>query len=137
MAILVDSSVFIEAERRRLTLADVVALAPEQEELVMSTLTIAELLLGVHLSSPSPLRDQRAAFIEDIVESVRSLSLDEAVARTYSEVWAHLSQTGNLIAPHDLVIGATALTHGFAVLTHNIRDFQRVPGLELIRPGWY
>jgi predicted nucleic acid-binding protein len=47
-----------------------------------------------------------------------------------------LRRAGNLIAPHDLMIGATALLHGYDVLTHNVRDFDRLPGLKVRLPGW-
>ncbi len=41
-----------------------------------------------------------------------------------------------MIALHDLIIAATALANGYGVLTENVRDFIRVPGLEVRQPTW-
>ncbi len=41
-----------------------------------------------------------------------------------------------MIGAHDLIISATALAHGHAVLTDNVGEFRRVPGLEILSyPG--
>ena len=40
---------------------------------------------------------------------------------------------GVVIPFGDLLIGATALSLGFKVLTVNRRDFQRIPGLSVVR----
>jgi predicted nucleic acid-binding protein len=39
-----------------------------------------------------------------------------------------------MIGAHDLIIAATALSHGCAVLTTNAAEFARVPGLEVLAP---
>lgn len=136
MALLVDSSVFVEAERRRLDLPAIVDLAREEEPLAISAITVAELRLGVLLGEPETRRQERETFVNRIVNDFPILGVDLAVAELYSWVWARLRREGNLIAPHDLLIGATALHHGFDVLTHNSRDFERVPGLTVRQPGW-
>lgn len=41
-----------------------------------------------------------------------------------------------MIGPHDLIIGATALANGYAILTENVGGLSRVPGLEVRRPSW-
>ena len=47
-----------------------------------------------------------------------------------------LSRTGQMIGANDLLIAATALTYGYDVMTHNVRDFEKVPGLDVRRPDW-
>jgi predicted nucleic acid-binding protein len=54
------------------------------------------------------------------------------IARAHAEVWAELESEGNLIGAHDLWIAATALSHGMDVATANPRDFERVPGLNVV-----
>jgi tRNA(fMet)-specific endonuclease VapC len=39
---------------------------------------------------------------------------------------------GKMIGAHDLLIAATALAQGHAVLTQNAKDFKRVPGLTVL-----
>jgi len=43
---------------------------------------------------------------------------------------------GGTAGPLDLMIGATALAHGYAVLTDNLRDFRRIPGLVVEKARW-
>jgi predicted nucleic acid-binding protein len=136
VSLLIDSSVFIQAERRRLPVSTILRFAAENEALAMAALSVSELLAGLHLSQPSPQRELKRAFIEEVIDTVEILDFDLDVARRYAEVWATLRREGNLIAPHDLQIGATALVHGFVVITENLRDFTRVPGLEVRAPDW-
>jgi len=36
----------------------------------------------------------------------------------------------------DLLIAATAVAHGYAVLTENVREFSRIPSLGVHQPFW-
>jgi predicted nucleic acid-binding protein len=55
------------------------------------------------------------------------------MARRHAQLWADLAAVRLPIGVHDSLIAATALTHGYAVLTENPREFQRVPGLVVRR----
>ena len=136
MAVLLDSSVLIEAERRYYPLSRIVALANDDEPMAIPALAVSEMLLGVYLSRPSTRRAYREDFIERIIDKFDILSFELSAARLYARVWADLRRAGNVIAPHDLLIGATALVHGYDVLTDNVRDFERIPGLKVRLPGW-
>lgn len=136
MGLLVDTSVFVEAERRRLALPTIVELASAEEPIAVAAVTIAELLVGVHLGRPQARRLQRQAFIAQVIRDFPVLPFGIEVARTYAQVWADLRRSGNVIPPHDLMIACTAACHGLEVLTHNLREFQRIPGLTLRAPNW-
>jgi tRNA(fMet)-specific endonuclease VapC len=60
-----------------------------------------------------------------------SLPFDDRAAEEYGKTRAHLSSMGTLIGPNDLIIAATALAHGCTLVSHNTREFSRVPGLLL------
>lgn len=62
------------------------------------------------------------------VLTVESYSL--ADARIYGGLRAELERRGQCIGPHDMLIAAQALRLGATVVTHNIREFSRVPGLK-------
>jgi tRNA(fMet)-specific endonuclease VapC len=47
-----------------------------------------------------------------------------------------LRSSGLTIGPYDAIIAATALANGYDVLTDNIREFSRVPGLVVRQPNW-
>jgi predicted nucleic acid-binding protein len=45
---------------------------------------------------------------------------------------AAIAADGNPIGAHDLIVAATAKSHGLSVLTQNLAEFSRVPGLSVI-----
>lgn len=135
MALIVDSSVFIALERHRQRL-DTLEQAVSGEPLALAAITVSELLAGVHRADSTERRLRRQALVETIIEWVPVLPFDLIAARTHAVLWAHLTETGSLIGAHDLLIAATAVAHDYAVLTDNLRDFNRVPGLAVQQPRW-
>ena len=128
MAVLIDTSILIEYERGRLDLQR----HPEQrrqEEFFISVVTASELLHGVHCAVQSGVRAKRSAFVEALLERFPLLPIDLATARLHAQVWAELAAVGNIIGPNDLWLAATCLAHGLTILTANVREFARVPGL--------
>jgi len=130
MAVLIDASILIEAERGRLDLEPHVARHGE-EEAFLSVVTASELLHGVHRATRADARAKRSAFVEGILERFPLLSVDLACARAHAQLWADLRQDGALIGPHDLWLAATSVAHGLTMVTANIREFERVPGLTV------
>jgi tRNA(fMet)-specific endonuclease VapC len=130
MGILIDSSVLIEYERGRIDLEDKLA-GRAGEAAFLSVITASELLHGVHRARHAQVRAQRSAFVEAILERFPILHPDLATARIHSQLWAELSMAGSLIGPHDLWIAATAMAHALTLVTANLREFQRVPGLTV------
>jgi tRNA(fMet)-specific endonuclease VapC len=60
--------------------------------------------------------------------------LTTEIAELAGRIEGEQAARGVTIAFEDLLIGATALHLGFAVLTLNLRHFQMIPGLSVIRP---
>jgi tRNA(fMet)-specific endonuclease VapC len=128
MAVLIDASILIEAERGRLDLEPHVARHSE-EEAFLSVVTASELLHGVHRAVRPGVRARRSAFVEGILERFPLLPIDLACARAHAQLWAELALAGTLIGPHDLWLAATCIAHGLTMVTGNVREFARVPGL--------
>ncbi|NDB86852.1 MAG: type II toxin-antitoxin system VapC family toxin, partial [Alphaproteobacteria bacterium] len=80
------------------------------------------------------IRLKRAAFVENILESIPILGFDEKVARTYAEIYSYVIKKRNKSSSnvHDLQIAATAIAYGYPLLTSNIKDFKAIPGLEIL-----
>jgi predicted nucleic acid-binding protein len=100
----------------------------------ISAVTVSELLAGVHLADTEKRRLKRLSFVEGFLARVPVLDFTPEVARVHAEVFAVLWRKGDMIGAHDLMIAATALAHGHAVLTDNTADFGRVPGLTVLAP---
>ncbi len=130
MGVLIDASVLIEHERGRVDLTRHLE-GRGEEEFFLSVVTASELLHGVHRAKDPSVRAKRSAFVEAILERFPLLPVDLATARTHAQIWAELASGGNLIGPHDLWLAAAAIAHGLTLVTANLREFQRVPGLAV------
>ncbi len=102
-----------------------------EEEAAISVITVSELLHGVHRARGAT-RSQRRAFVEHLLATFEPVPITEPVARVHAEIWAELAGRGEVLGAHDLWIAATAVMHGFGVVTDNIADFARVPGLRVV-----
>lgn len=130
MGLLIDSSIIIWHERGRVDL-DAKLRAREDEQAYISAITASELLHGVYRARDAGARARRSAFVERVLQGLPVLGIELATARTHAQLGADLSAAGTPIGPHDLWIAATAVTHGFALATANVREFGRVPGLTV------
>lgn len=135
MARLIDTTVLIDMERRRRRLS-VLRNHTTGETIAISSVSAAELLLGIERTDSIERRQRREQFAAAVFLEIPVLSFDLRVARVYARTAAFLLDTGQPIARHDLMIAATALAHGYAMLTHNLRHFERVPGLAVEAPVW-
>lgn len=102
-------------------------------ELFLSAITIGELHKGVamarnrNLARAMPLARWVVAI--ELQFGERILPVDRAIARQ----WGLLMADNPSVKAEDGLIAATALVHGFAVVTHNVRDFERV-GVAVVNP---
>jgi predicted nucleic acid-binding protein len=128
MGVLIDASILIDHERGRVDLENRVR-GREEEAFFLSVITASELLHGVHRAEDRGVRARRSAFVEGILGSFPLLPIEIATARMHARLWADLAAKGRSIGAHDLWIAACCLSHGLTLVTSNLREFQRVPGL--------
>lgn len=125
---MIDTSVLIDHERGRLELESNLR-GRESEEFFLSVVTASELLHGVHRARDGRIRARRSAWVEAVLERFPLLGVDLATARAHASLWADLASAGRLIGPHDLWLAASCLSNGLSLVTSNVREFERVPGL--------
>ncbi|MCI5146343.1 MAG: type II toxin-antitoxin system VapC family toxin [Candidatus Electrothrix sp. AR3] len=130
MGLILDMNVFIHSERSGGSID--FSQWEEYGDVYISAVTASELLVGVHYAKTDAQRTRRSAFVEAVLARVPVLSFATEEARIHAGLFAALSRQGQMIGAHDLMIAATAIKHNCAVLTENIRDFERVPGLETV-----
>ena len=58
--------------------------------------------------------------------------MDAPVDRHYATIRVHLEGGGNIIGPNDLLIAAHALAHDMTLVSANVSEFSRVPGLRVV-----
>jgi predicted nucleic acid-binding protein len=130
MGLMLDTNVFIHCERSRVPVD--FSQWEEYGDVYISAVTASELLVGVHYAENDAHRTRRSAFVEAVLAKVPILGFETEEARVHAGLFAALSKQGQMIGAHDLMIAATAIAHNCAVLTENIREFARVPGLETV-----
>lgn len=130
MGVVLDTSVLIEAERQKFKIDGLIK-NREDEIFGLSVITVAELLHGVHRADSTKRRLIRNAYVEKVIELFPVFGFEISIARIYAELWSDLSKKGTQIGAHDLIIGSTALSLGFSVVTYNIRHFERIDGLKI------
>ena len=132
MAILLDTSIFIALERSRLAFDAVAALGAD-ETAAIASVSVSELLVGVYRANTDERRKKREAFVEGILDAIPILPFDGKAARVHARLVADLTIIGTPIGSNDVVIAAIALANDCTILTHNIREFMRVPHLVVRR----
>ena len=94
----------------------------------ISSITLAELSYG---AAKSLHRAQAENALAEFLMPLEVAPFDAGAASAYGGVRAHLSTKGQTIGPLDTLIGSHALAAGSILVTHNTREFARVPGLRL------
>lgn len=122
---LLDTSILIALLRRRSD-SPRRRLRSAAGHLAVSTISVAELEHGIARSN-EPERD--AARVESLLSLVEILPFDRAAAHHAGRISAHLAMEGMSIGPYDVLIAGHARSRGLVVITDNIREFRRVPGL--------
>ena len=102
-------------------------------EAALSTVAVVELVHGVHRANTDERRARREAFVEDLLAAVTVYPLTTDIARLAGKLDAEQQRDGVVIPFADLLIGTTALSLGYSVLTTNLRHFGRIPGLSLLQ----
>ena len=127
MTLLLDTSVLVDVLRGR---ADVAARMREHRpsELAVCSVVRAELLAG------AARRDDGGATrigVEAMLGPFASHPFDDAAADRFAPLKALLERSGLPIGTNDLLIASIAVARGLAVVTANLREFRRVPGLAV------
>ena len=132
MGVVIDTCIWIDVERGRLSPADVQGFTGS-EPVFMTPVTIAELTYGAEVAVDDNVRQRRIAALERLKKKP-TLIIDEETGVIFGRLSASLKSRmrGADFRIQDLWIASLAIQHGFSVLTRNVRDFEDIPGLQLI-----
>jgi tRNA(fMet)-specific endonuclease VapC len=103
-------------------------------EVGVPAVVIYELLYGLQRLAGEAAQPRRDA-LKKLVQPMQSLAFDAACAEQAAGIRRTLEQQGITIGAHDVLIAATALHHRAPLVTRNVREFSRVPGLQVI--NWH
>lgn len=107
-------------------------LATPPSEVALPAVVLFELERGARKHTGGEGRIERLA---RFIATVHVLPFDQRAASFAAEITLHLESIGQAIGPLDTLIAATAMAQNLTLVTHNTREFSRVPGLKL--DDWY
>jgi tRNA(fMet)-specific endonuclease VapC len=124
-----DASVCIDLLRGQVAPEQTGILRRYDGGMVLSVVTLAELEVGVAKSkAPATGRHKLGQFLE----AYPVLAFAPDAAQHYGEIRAYLEAKGSPIGPLDQLIAAQARSAGALLITANVREFRRVPGLKCV-----
>lgn len=97
-------------------------------DLGVSAVVVAELRYGA-AKSADPVKT--IAIQDQFLALLGFVPFDRPAAEAYGTIRATLERQGTPIGANDLLIAATALSHGLILVTHNMREFSRIAGLTV------
>jgi tRNA(fMet)-specific endonuclease VapC len=100
--------------------------------IAVPTIVVYELETGVAKSKDAV---RRRGQLDQLLQVVAVLPFGIEEAKAAARLRARLEQDGTPIGPMDTLIAGTALAHRAALVTRNVREFGRVPGLQV--QDWY
>jgi predicted nucleic acid-binding protein len=135
MGLILDSSVVIAAERRGDTpeqlVQQVINVAGNQEA-ALSSVGLTELVHGIYRANSTQVQARRRSFVDELRIGLTVYPYTAETAMLAGRIDGEQTAKGVIIPYADLLIGATALSLGFSVLTSNMRHFTLIPGLHVI-----
>jgi tRNA(fMet)-specific endonuclease VapC len=135
MGLILDSSVVIAAERRGDTpeqlVQQVISVAGNQEA-ALSSVGLTELVHGIYRANSAQVQSRRQSFVDELRVGLTVYPYTAETAMLAGRIDGEQTVKGVIIPYADLLIGATALSLAFSVLTSNMRHFALIPGLHVI-----
>lgn len=98
------------------------------EDIICTSIIVAaELEFGVEKKGSDKLKKRLSV----ILSAIDVLPMEKPAEQKYGEVRNYLEKQGTPIGANDLLIASHALSLGLCVVTQNVREFERVPGLRV------
>ena len=107
------------------------SLAYLPEDALTSSFCVAELFLGWNRARTAEQREAAWGFISLVQSTLGRQDFGYEEALVWAQLFEQLRASGQTIGERDLLIAASAVANGHAVMTDNVEEFSRVPGLEV------
>lgn len=123
-----DSNILIDLSKGRLGIAYEMLRLSDASLFKVPAMVKAELLVGAEKSNRP---EEERLRIDSLLLPFEVLPFDDACAFQYAKIRAYLERKGTPIGGNDLIIAATALANSGVLVTNNVNEFKRVPGLSI------
>jgi predicted nucleic acid-binding protein len=136
LGVVLDSSIVITAERKSLPvpqLVEAIQTAHGEIELSLSPVTVAELVHGIYRARTQEVSQRRREYIDELVNLMPLHPVTLQTAYLVGQIEGQEAAKGNVLPFNDLLIAAAAIEQGYGVLTENLRHFEKIPGLRVLK----
>jgi len=136
MGVVLDSSVLIAAERQGRNVRQLLTLiraAIGETDVALSVVSLIELAHGVARADSAERRSSREQFIQEVMTGLPVHPVTSSTALRAGRIDGESQAKGICLPLTDLLIGVTALELSYSLATGNLRNFEEVPGLSVIR----
>jgi toxin FitB len=133
VTLLVDANVLSEPTRPDPDPGVVAWLQRNEAEIAVDPIILGEIRFGILLLPRGRRRTRLERWFGEGVQRLRCLTWDPTTGLRWAQLLAELRAAGRAMPIKDSMIAATALQHGIAVATRNVRDFQKA-GVEVVDP---
>ncbi len=99
------------------------------DEIFISSITVGELEYG---ASKSRWGDRTRQLMHAFLANYVILPFTEKDALLFGQIRGQLESTGTVIGLLDTMIGSQGISNGLTVVTHNTKEFIRIPGIKLV-----
>ncbi len=100
------------------------------ENCYLTLFNIAELFYGVFLLS-NP--EKHYGPVSNFINRFDKLTLDIGSSKIFAKIKVQLRKEGKLIPDFDILIASIALLYDFTVITRNVKDFERIEGIKILK----
>ena len=94
---------------------------------------MAELVHGIYRARTPKVSQRRREYIEELVNLVPLHPVTLQTAYLVGQIEGQEAAKGNVLPFNDLLIAAAAIEQGYAVLTENLRHFEKIPGVRILK----
>jgi tRNA(fMet)-specific endonuclease VapC len=107
--------------------------ATGDQDAALSAIGLTELIHGLYRAKTPAMRLRRESFLTELLADLTVYPYTKETAMLAGKLDGEQQSQGVVIPSGDLLIGATALSLDYSVLTVNLRDFRRIPGLSVVQ----
>ena len=132
MGLVIDTSVFVDAERKGIRVQEIIARLIERGPLTISAMSLIELAHGIARANSQAIRAERERFVRAVQASFPVIPLNGETAIATGLLDGDLRGRGFTIGVADAAIAATALLSSYGVATLNGKHFKLVAGLNVL-----
>ena len=98
----------------------------------ISSISVGELEYGI---AKSHYPDKNRIALVEFLSSFEIIPFTDIDAQAFGNIRAYLNKIGTPIGPYDLQIAAQCITRDLTLITHNVKEFERVPHIKI--ENWF